>query len=78
MDIIYTKHAEEMLVFRGITKAKVKKCIKNPDKILTVKEGKKAYLRNFGKNYLKVIVFEERDYFVVITLYWLEKARVKG
>ena len=77
MAIIYTKHAREMLVFRKIGKDKVESCIKNPDDVSAAKEGKEAYLKNFGKNYLKIIVSKEGPSLVVITLHWLAKRRVK-
>lgn len=75
--IIYTKHAEEMLIFRKLKKSWVRKCIDNPDEILNAKEGKKAYLKDFGNNYLKVIVSKEKDDIFVITLYWLAKKKIK-
>lgn len=77
MDIIYTKHAEEMIGFRKIKKKQVEDCIKNPDKILSVKEGKKAYLKDFGKNFLKIIVSEEDYAVIIITCYWIAKKRTK-
>ena len=42
-----------------------------------LKEGKKIYLKDFGKNYLKLVVSEELKDKVVITLHWLAKRRVK-
>jgi hypothetical protein len=77
MAIVYTKHAAEMLIFRKIKKEFVEKCIQNFDDIKPVREGKNAYLKDFGKNYLKVIVSEEGENIVVITLYWIAKGRVK-
>ena len=49
----------------------------HPTKIVDVKDGKRVYLKDFGVNYLKVIVSNEKDAFVVITLYWFAKHRVK-
>ena len=77
MAIIYTKHAEEMLAFRKIRKEFVEKCLKNPDDKLPAKEGKLAYFKNFGKNYLKVIVSEEGKDLIVVTPYWFAKKKVK-
>jgi hypothetical protein len=77
MKIVYTKHAKDMLVLRNIQMIKVEECINNPDHILPGKFGKKAYLKDFGTNYLKLIVAEEKDRKVVVTLYWLAKKRVK-
>lgn len=77
MKIIYTKHAEEMLKFRNIERSLVNECIDKPDQILPARDGKKIYLKDFGTNYLKVIVDEEENYIVVVTLYWLAKKRIK-
>lgn len=76
VNIIYTKHAEEMLVFRRIQREFVEKCIKDPDDVSPAREDKKIYLKNFGNNYLKVIVSEEGENIIVVTLHWLAKKRV--
>jgi hypothetical protein len=41
------------------------------------REGKLIYLKDFGKNYLKVILVKENVDFVVITQYWLSKDKFK-
>lgn len=78
MKIIYTKHAEEMLRFRNISKLLVEKCIRKPDRVLPAREGKKVYLKDFGNNYLKTIVAEDERYIIVVTVYWLAKKRLKA
>lgn len=77
MKIVYTKHAEEMLVFRRINKNLVDKCLKYPDKILPAKLEKLTYLKDYGKNYLKAIVTKEKNQVIVITVYWLAKKRAR-
>ena len=77
MAIIYTKHAVEMLSLRRIKRDQVEKCIEGPDEILSAREGKTIYLKDFGKNFLKMIVSEEGEDIVVVTLYWLAKKRLK-
>lgn len=77
MAIKYTKHAEEMLVLRGIKKELANETADNPDEISPAKDGKKIYLRDLGKNYLMLVVSEEMDDKVVVTLHWLAKTRVK-
>lgn len=74
--IIYTKHAKEMLEFRNIKKDFIEKCINNPDKILEGNKNKQIYLKDFGKNYLKIIVSSEKE-IVVITCYWIHYGRIK-
>lgn len=77
MAIIFTKHAKEMLIFRKLKEDLVEECANNPDQVLSAREGKKIYLKDFGKNFLKVIVGEEGEDKVIVTLYWLAKRRIK-
>lgn len=77
MPIIYTKHAKEMLALRKIEKRLIEECVNNPDEILPAYEGKKIYLKDLGKNYLKLIISEESLDKVIVTLYWLAKKRIK-
>ena len=75
--IVYTKHAEEMLVRRNLKKVFVTSCLTKPDKKEHAKENKRAYLKDFGRNYLKVIVSEESNALVILTLYWIAKDHIK-
>jgi len=75
--ILYTKHAQEMIVFRKLNKRLIGKCVKNPTKVLPAKLGRKIYLKDFGKNFLKLVVSKEGSNLVIITAYWLEKKRAK-
>lgn len=77
MAIKYTKHAKEMLLLRGISKKLADQTVDSPDKISSAKEGKKIYLKDFGKNYLKLVVSEEMNDKVVITVHWLAKKRAE-
>lgn len=66
-----------MLRLRRIKQELAEKCVKNPDQVLPAQENKKIYLKDFGTNFLKLIVAEEADNKVIITAYWLAKNRVK-
>ena len=77
MKIVYTRHAQEMMIMRGISSSLVEECVQNPDKTMLGRNGKVLYLKDLGKNYLKVIVKQEDSTFLVITFHWLEKRRVK-
>lgn len=76
--IIYTKHASEMLAHRGIKQELADQCANNPDITLPTKEGYKIFLKVFGKNYLKLVVSEEMEDKIIITVHWLAKKRVKS
>lgn len=75
--IKYTQHALENLKKRGISKIQVRKCIQNPDIEQSGSGNKTILLKDFGKNFLKVIVSKEARDFVVITEYWIDSRRVK-
>jgi len=75
MKIVFTKHSKEMLILRNIKKEYVKSTLTNPDQIRKGKLGKKIYLKDLGKNYLKVIVSVENNNHIVITQYWLDRKR---
>lgn len=75
--IKYTKHALGNLVKRRITKDKVKKCLENPDIKTTGIKSKTIFLKDFGKNFLRVIAIKEDRDWVVITEHWIDKKRVK-
>lgn len=77
MAIFYTKHAKEMLSHRGIKQELADECINTPDKTLPGNNNKKIYLKDFGKNFLKLVVSEERGNKVIITVHWLAKKRVR-
>ena len=77
MAIIYTKHAKEMLLHRGIKQKLANDNANNPDKILPGNNDKKIYLKDFGKNFLKLVVAEEGENKIIITVHWLAKKRVR-
>lgn len=77
MAIIYTKHAKEMLIVRSIRKELADECADNPDHVLPGDYDRKIYLKDFGVNYLKLVISEEGKNIVIITAHWLDKKRVK-
>ena len=77
MKIKYTKHAEEMLAFRKIKSNQVKDTIKNPEIELPGRNEKLVLYKNFGKNYLKVVISKENGSVLVITNHWIAKKRIK-
>lgn len=66
-----------MLILRGIKKEMADETIANPDKTSSARDGKKIYLKDFGKNYLMLVVSEELDDEIVVTLHWLAKKRAE-
>ncbi len=77
MKIIFTKHSKEMILHRDIDKKLIRECALTPDMIVDGDDDKKIYLKNFGKNYLKLVIALESNGLVIITAHWLAKKRVK-
>ncbi|OGD90819.1 hypothetical protein A3D81_00635 [Candidatus Curtissbacteria bacterium RIFCSPHIGHO2_02_FULL_40_17] len=77
MKIKFTKHARKMLTFRRIKRVQVEETIKNSEDRSTGKSGKDVLYKNFGKNYLKVVISKEEGDVFVITEHWIAKKRIK-
>lgn len=77
MKIKFTKHAEEMLAFRKIKKEQVEAAINKPDDSSKGENNRQVLYKDFGKNYLKVVIVKEKNEVVVITVHWIAKKRVK-
>ncbi|KKR91989.1 MAG: hypothetical protein UU42_C0006G0028 [Candidatus Woesebacteria bacterium GW2011_GWA1_41_13b] len=77
MKIILTKHVLKRLEERNIKGVWAKQCAKEPDFVFPAGDNKKAYLKDLGKNYLKVIIVEEGVNLVILTAYWFAKSRLK-
>jgi len=66
-----------MLTFRRIKRVQVEETIKNSEDRSTGKSGKDVLYKNFGKNYLKVVISKEEGDVFVITEHWIAKKRIK-
>lgn len=77
MKIVYTKHAKEIIAIRSLKRSYIRSCLMKPDMVVDAREGKQAFLKDLGVNYLKVIAKQENNDLVVITAYWIEKHRLK-
>lgn len=66
-----------MLTFRRIKRVQVEETIKNPEDKATGESGKDVMYKNFGKNYLKVVISKEKGDVFVITVHWIAKKRIK-
>ena len=77
MQIVYTKHAIQRLLLRGISKKKVNLAIDDSDYKERGVSGATIYYRDFGKNYLKVITQITGNKIIIITLHWVDAKRVK-
>jgi len=77
MEIIFSRHAKLKILQRKISEKFITKTIKNPDFETPSYNFRTELFKNFGKNFLKVIVRKEGDKIVVITTHWVEKIKKK-
>jgi hypothetical protein len=75
---IYSRHAEEELLRRGIPKALVDSVLRNPEQVVSEQGGRVAYQSrvDFGVGrifLLRVIVVDQVDPSVVVTVYRTSK-----
>lgn len=66
-----------MLALRNIKKKQVEETIKTTDNRTEGYENKIVLYKNFGNNYLKVVIAKEGNEVVVITNHWIAKKRIK-
>lgn len=69
MEIIFTNHCLERMVFRKITRQEVLLAIFFPDKIL--KKNSKYFVRKNIQRAIIEVVFEREKYINIITVYYL-------
>ncbi|MDO8538331.1 MAG: DUF4258 domain-containing protein [archaeon] len=72
MKIIFTAHAEERLNSRLIKREWVEETIRNPDKLIEAKFGRKQAVKKIMKYIISVVYVKENEDFVVITIFWGE------
>jgi len=75
MKIEYTDYAEIKIVKRKLSKPQIENVMKNPDKILDGKEGRKIAQKILGKYLLRVIFEQHGNTYKVITAYYSEPER---
>lgn len=75
-EIVYTKHALEMLSFRKIRKSDIKSCLSASDKVSSGRKERNIYYKRIGKKVLKVVV-AENNRIVVVTCHWIASDRIK-
>jgi hypothetical protein len=74
-EIAYTKHAEEKLVERDISKDIVELTLRMPKEIVLSRNGAKIAHGIVENRLLRVVFRNEVTYYKVITAYYTEKER---
>ncbi|MBU7017692.1 MAG: DUF4258 domain-containing protein [Theionarchaea archaeon] len=75
-NILYTKHAEDMVKLRKIPKGLVDKALIDPDEILNQNETKINH-KLVGDKLLRVVYKESGNSYIVITTYLTHKERYR-
>jgi hypothetical protein len=68
--IVYTQHAKDRMLERGIKKEWIEEAIKNPDEIKKGRENKRIVVKAINKKKINVVYAVENESYIVITTYW--------
>ncbi len=77
MKIEYTDYAEMKVGTRKLSKAQIGDVLKNPDRVVEGKKGRKVAQKVAGKYLLRVIFEEHGNTYKVITAYYSEPERYR-
>lgn len=77
MIIEYTDYAEMKIMKRKLSKTQVEDVLKNPEKLVEGKKGRKIAQKIVGKYLLRVVFEEYGNRYKVITMYYSEPERYK-
>lgn len=70
--INFTKHAKQRAKERKILKSEIEKALLNPAKITKIEINKFICYHKFGDTKTLAVVFiKQRQFYKIITLYWL-------
>lgn len=60
------------MTFRFIKREWVEKAVKNPDRLIDAKLGRKQVIKRINHDKISVIYVKENDNFVIVTVFWGE------
>ena len=75
MEISYTNYAEMKIEKRKLSKIQIEDVIKNPDKIVEGKRGRKIAQKIIGKYLFRVVFEQNGNVYKIITTYYSEPER---
>ena len=70
MKFEYTSHAEENIKERRLDKKLIENVVRNPDKVIIGKFGRKIAQRIIDNKLLRVVYEEKDDIYIIITAYY--------
>ncbi|MBI2583949.1 MAG: DUF4258 domain-containing protein [Candidatus Aenigmarchaeota archaeon] len=77
MKFDYTEHVEEIITERKLSKQIVEDIIKNPDKVIDSRLGRKIAQKVIGNKLLRVIYEEQSNAYIIITAYSTKPERYR-
>ena len=69
---ILSTHAKERKRNRKIPVAQIDQTIRKPDKIIKSYRGRLLHRKQFGSKILEVVIRNEKEKLIVVTLYYLK------
>ncbi len=75
MKITYTNHAEENIEERRLDKKTIEDAVKNPEKVVEGRFGRKIAQKIMGDKLLRVIYEQENNIYIIVTSYYTELER---
>ncbi len=77
MEFKYTAHAEENIEERKLNKKIIEDIIKNPEKVIDSKFGRKIAQRTVEDKMLRVIYEQKDNVYIIITAYYTKSERYR-
>jgi hypothetical protein len=73
MEIIFSGHANLKIRQRKLSRQRILATVVHPDFRNLGYSGREELFKDFGKNYMKVVITQERGAIVVVTAHWVVK-----
>lgn len=74
MRVVFSDHAILKIGQRKLPRAKVLETIARPDFKRPSYGGREELFKRFGKNYLKVVIVQNGETVVVVTVHWIARS----
>jgi len=75
MDVVYTRHAEEKIAERKLSKTIIENALKNPDTVLESISEKRIAHKLIRNKLLRIVYTRKSEKYVIITAYFTEPER---
>ena len=74
MEVEFSRHSLTQLLIRSrITKSMILNALQDPDKVLQSYRNRQLYRKQYGEEWLEIVITKEDNKLIVITQYFLEQ-----